>query len=104
MPTNLAYKLTIHALIRPSGTFSRREKEQQAPYPSVRAPCFASAKLPRYSVRSPLMNPNYLDFEQPIADLEAKLQDLRSAWPVDPGGTWTALTVRVTVRPWRRSR
>ena len=25
------------------------------------------------------MNPNYLDFEQPIADLEAKLQDLRSA-------------------------
>ena len=25
------------------------------------------------------MNPNYLDFEQPIADLEAKIQDLRSA-------------------------
>ncbi len=25
------------------------------------------------------MNPNYLDFEQPIADLEAKLQDLRQA-------------------------
>ena len=25
------------------------------------------------------MNPNYLDFEQPIADLEAKLQELRSA-------------------------
>ncbi len=26
-----------------------------------------------------LMNPNYLDFEQPIADLEAKIQELRSA-------------------------
>jgi acetyl-CoA carboxylase carboxyl transferase subunit alpha len=25
------------------------------------------------------MNPNYLDFEQPIADLESKIQDLRSA-------------------------
>jgi len=25
------------------------------------------------------MNPNYLDFEQPIADLEAKIQDLRRA-------------------------
>ena len=25
------------------------------------------------------MNPNYLDFEQPIADLEAKINDLRSA-------------------------
>ena len=25
------------------------------------------------------MNPNYLDFEQPIADLEAKLHDLRQA-------------------------
>ncbi len=25
------------------------------------------------------MNPNYLDFEQPIADLETKIQDLRSA-------------------------
>ncbi len=25
------------------------------------------------------MNPNYLDFEQPIADLEAKIQDLRHA-------------------------
>jgi len=25
------------------------------------------------------MNPNYLDFEQPIADLEARIQDLRSA-------------------------
>ena len=25
------------------------------------------------------MNPNYLDFEQPIADLEAKIQELRSA-------------------------
>ena len=25
------------------------------------------------------MNPNYLDFEQPIADLEAKIKDLRSA-------------------------
>ena len=23
------------------------------------------------------MNPNYLDFEQPIADLEAKIQELR---------------------------
>ncbi|KAF1055629.1 MAG: Acetyl-coenzyme A carboxylase carboxyl transferase subunit alpha [Stenotrophomonas maltophilia] len=27
------------------------------------------------------MNPNYLDFEQPIADLEAKIQELRSASP-----------------------
>ena len=26
-----------------------------------------------------LMNPNYLDFEQPIADLEAKIQELRNA-------------------------
>ena len=25
------------------------------------------------------MNPNYLDFEQPIADLETKIQELRSA-------------------------
>ncbi|HSM11654.1 MAG TPA: acetyl-CoA carboxylase carboxyl transferase subunit alpha, partial [Lysobacter sp.] len=25
------------------------------------------------------MNPNYLDFEQPIADLEAKIQELRHA-------------------------
>ena len=25
------------------------------------------------------MNPNYLDFEQPIADLESKIQDLRNA-------------------------
>ena len=25
------------------------------------------------------MNPNFLDFEQPIADLEAKIQDLRKA-------------------------
>lgn len=25
------------------------------------------------------MNPNYLDFEQPIADLEAKIQELRTA-------------------------
>ena len=25
------------------------------------------------------MNPNYLDFEQPIADLESKIKDLRSA-------------------------
>ncbi|MBE2209990.1 MAG: acetyl-CoA carboxylase carboxyl transferase subunit alpha, partial [Xanthomonadaceae bacterium] len=25
------------------------------------------------------MNPNYLDFEQPIADLEAKIQELRQA-------------------------
>ena len=25
------------------------------------------------------MNPNYLDFEQPIADLETKIQDLRNA-------------------------
>jgi Acetyl-CoA carboxylase alpha subunit len=24
------------------------------------------------------MNPNYLDFEQPIADLEARIQDLRA--------------------------
>ena len=27
----------------------------------------------------PRMNPNYLDFEQPIADLEAKIQELRHA-------------------------
>ncbi|NNC25160.1 acetyl-CoA carboxylase carboxyl transferase subunit alpha, partial [Salinisphaera sp. USBA-960] len=25
------------------------------------------------------MNPNYLDFEQPIADLETKIQELRHA-------------------------
>ena len=25
------------------------------------------------------MNPNYLDFEQPIAELEAKIQELRNA-------------------------
>lgn len=25
------------------------------------------------------MNPNYLDFEQPIADLETKIQELRQA-------------------------
>jgi len=29
--------------------------------------------------RLPPMNPNYLDFEQPIADLEAKIQELRHA-------------------------
>ena len=35
------------------------------------------------------MNPNYLDFEQPIADLEARIQDLRNA------GNGTAVDVEV---------
>src|SRR5690606_39686137 len=35
-----------------------------------------AARLPESPLR---MNPNYLDFEQPIADLEAKIQDLRQA-------------------------
>lgn len=38
------------------------------------------------------MNPNYLDFEQPIADLEAKLQDLRRA------GSGSAVDVDAEVR------
>src|SRR3546814_2109381 len=33
-----------------------------------------AARLPESALQ---MNPNYLDFEQPIADLEAKIQDLR---------------------------
>ncbi|CBA16525.1 acetyl-CoA carboxylase carboxyltransferase subunit alpha [Xanthomonas albilineans] len=37
------------------------------------------------------MNPNYLDFEQPIADLEAKIQELRSA------STGTAVNVDTEV-------
>ena len=48
------------------------------PYPPVRVPHPASAKLPSFPASGP-MNPNYLEFEQPIADLEAKIQDLRSA-------------------------
>src|SRR3546814_6504778 len=35
-----------------------------------------AARLPESALQ---MNPNYLDFEQPIADLEAKIQDLRQA-------------------------
>ena len=42
---------------------------------------FPHARLP--------MNPNYLDFEQPIADLEARIQDLRNA------GNGTAVDVEV---------
>lgn len=38
------------------------------------------------------MNPNYLDFEQPIADLEARIQDLRNA------GNGTAVDVEAEVR------
>ncbi|GHH51768.1 MULTISPECIES: acetyl-CoA carboxylase carboxyltransferase subunit alpha [Gammaproteobacteria] len=38
------------------------------------------------------MNPNYLDFEQPIADLEAKIQELRNA------STGPAVNVEVEVR------
>ena len=38
-----------------------------------------SAKLPSFFRRRFPMNPNYLDFEQPIADLEAKIQELRNA-------------------------
>ena len=38
------------------------------------------------------MNPNYLDFEQPIADLEAKIQELRSA------STGPAVNVETEVR------
>jgi len=79
LQSTFLYKLTIHSLIRPAGTFSRREKEKSPPYPPVRVPTPASAKLPSFPVRSPPMNPNYLDFEQPIADLESKIQDLRSA-------------------------
>ncbi|HBK47647.1 MAG TPA: acetyl-CoA carboxylase carboxyl transferase subunit alpha [Xanthomonadaceae bacterium] len=41
------------------------------------------------------MNPNYLDFEQPIADLEAKIQDLRSA------STGPAVNVDAEVRALR---
>ena len=37
-----------------------------------------SARLPALTA-AVSMNPNYLDFEQPIADLEAKLQELRHA-------------------------
>jgi acetyl-CoA carboxylase carboxyl transferase subunit alpha len=38
------------------------------------------------------MNPNYLDFEQPIADLEAKIQELRNA------STGPAVNVEAEVR------
>ncbi|BBJ97095.1 acetyl-CoA carboxylase carboxyltransferase subunit alpha [Xanthomonas campestris] len=41
------------------------------------------------------MNPNYLDFEQPIADLEAKIQELRKA------STGPAVNVDVEVRALR---
>ncbi|QBG91545.1 acetyl-CoA carboxylase carboxyltransferase subunit alpha [Xanthomonas oryzae] len=41
------------------------------------------------------MNPNYLDFEQPIADLEAKIQELRKA------STGTAVNVETEVRALR---
>ncbi|AOD14416.1 acetyl-CoA carboxylase carboxyltransferase subunit alpha [Xanthomonas fragariae] len=41
------------------------------------------------------MNPNYLDFEQPIADLEAKIQELRKA------STGTAVNVDTEVRALR---
>ncbi len=41
------------------------------------------------------MNPNYLDFEQPIADLEAKIQELRSA------STGPAVNVDAEVRALR---
>ncbi len=39
----------------------------------------ASARLSPFPANGPRMNPNYLDFEQPIADLEAKIQELRHA-------------------------
>ncbi len=38
------------------------------------------------------MNPNYLDFEQPIADLESKIQELRNA------STGPAVNVEAEVR------
>jgi acetyl-CoA carboxylase carboxyl transferase subunit alpha len=38
------------------------------------------------------MNPNYLDFEQPIADLEARIQDLRQA------GSGSSVDVEAEVR------
>ncbi|MFT4247597.1 MAG: acetyl-CoA carboxylase carboxyltransferase subunit alpha [Pseudomonas sp.] len=41
------------------------------------------------------MNPNYLDFEQPIADLEAKIQELRNA------STGPAVNVEAEVRALR---
>lgn len=37
----------------------------------------AAAILPRWSESDASMNPNVLDFEQPIAELEAKIADLR---------------------------
>ena len=52
LQSTFLYKLTIHALIRPTGTFSRWEKER-LPYPPVRAHYPASAKLPSFPVRSP---------------------------------------------------
>ncbi|MDO5505491.1 MAG: acetyl-CoA carboxylase carboxyltransferase subunit alpha [Pseudoxanthomonas suwonensis] len=48
------------------------------------------------------MNPNYLDFEQPIADLEAKIQDLRAAAgdapDVDMGPELAALQGKLRLR------
>src|SRR5690606_39449771 len=46
------------------------------PFPSVRLHSPPSC-TPRHAGQR--MNPNYLDFEHPIADLEAKIQELRNA-------------------------
>ena len=44
----------------------------------MRPEAASSARLSPFPPAT-LMNPNYLDFEQPIADLEAKIQELRHA-------------------------
>src|SRR5690606_9650120 len=49
---------------------------RSGPFPSVRLHSPPSC-TPRHAGQR--MNPNYLDFEQPIADLEAKIQALRNA-------------------------
>src|SRR5690606_39230196 len=49
------------------------------PHARVRGFRPPSARLSVSRQSSPPMNPNYLDFEQPIADLEAKIHELRQA-------------------------
>jgi len=67
------------ALVRPHRALSAR----LSPFPAPAGPVWRTA--PGSAPRSPpngrlsRMNPNYLDFEQPIADLEAKIQELRQA-------------------------
>src|SRR6185437_10711369 len=52
---------------------------RRLPDEGVRAVPAHSARIPLFFTRRLPMNPNYLDFEQPIADLEAKIQELRNA-------------------------